>query len=81
MMVLPVGSGGRLQGDGVAEGLQLADVVALVAVGVDVAVVEVGTEIVETSVGSASRCQQMIRMERPTATTARLAPRRRAMRR
>src|SRR4029453_12231206 len=27
--------------------------------------------------GSASRCQMMIRMERPTATMARLAPRRR----
>jgi hypothetical protein len=40
-------SGGRLQGDLVAEGLELADVVALGALDVDAAVVEASAEIVE----------------------------------
>src|SRR5215211_546149 len=43
-------SGGGLQGDRVAQRLQLADVVALAAVGVDAGVVEAGAQIVETSV-------------------------------
>jgi hypothetical protein len=70
-----------LQGDPVAEGFQLADVVALGTFGVDAGVVEAGSKIVIAGGGSASRCQTMIRMERPTATMARLVPRRRAMRR
>ena len=40
-------SGGGLQGDLVAQGLQLADVVALGALGTDTGVVEAGAEIVE----------------------------------
>src|SRR5215207_8558673 len=39
-------SGGGLQGDPVAEGLELADVVALGAVSVDAGVVEAGPKIV-----------------------------------
>jgi hypothetical protein len=70
-----------LQGDLVAERLELADVVALGALWVDGGVVEAGAQVVEAGVGSARRCQMMIRMERPTATMARLAPRRRAIRR
>src|SRR5215213_6316139 len=45
------GSGGGLEGDLVAEGLQLADVVALGAVGVDAGVVEAGAEVTEAGVG------------------------------
>jgi hypothetical protein len=70
-----------LEGDLVAEGLQLAEVVALGALGVDAGVVEAGAEVAEAGVGSASRCQTMTRMDRPTATMALLVPRRRAMRR
>ena len=44
-------SGGGFEGDAVAEGLELADVVALLGVGVDVAVVVVGAEVVEAGVG------------------------------
>jgi hypothetical protein len=77
---LRLGSGG-LEGDLVAERLELADVVALGAIGVVAGVVEAGAEVVEAGVGSASSCQTMTRMERPTATMARLVPRRRAMRR
>jgi hypothetical protein len=40
-------SGGGLQGDLVAEGLQLADVVALGAFGTDTGVVEAGAEVLE----------------------------------
>jgi hypothetical protein len=40
-------SGGGLQGDLVAEGLQLAEVVALGALGTDAGVVEAGAEVVE----------------------------------
>jgi hypothetical protein len=61
--------------------LELADVVALGGLGVDAGVVEAGTEVVIAGLGSASRCQTMTRMERPTATMAFLVPRRRAMRR
>ena len=78
---MAAGSGGGFEGDLVAQGLELADVVALGAVGVDAGVVEAGAQVVEATVGSASRCQTITRMERPTATMARLAPRRRAMRR
>jgi hypothetical protein len=70
-----------LEGDLVAEGFELADVVALGAFSVDAGVVEASAEVVVRRLGSASRCQTMIRIERPTATMARLAPRRRAMRR
>ena len=44
-------SGGGFEGDLVAEGLQLVDVVALGAVGVDAAVVEAGAEVTEADVG------------------------------
>jgi hypothetical protein len=69
-----------LEGDLVAERFELTNVVALLAVGVDAGVVEARAKVVEAAVGSASRCQTMTRMERPTATMARLVPRR-AMRR
>jgi hypothetical protein len=48
----PIGrrSGGWLQRDLVAQRLQLADVVALAAVGVDAGVVEAGAQIVEASI-------------------------------
>ena len=39
--------GGGFEGDAVAERFELADVVALLGVGVDVAVVVVGAEVVE----------------------------------
>lgn len=57
------------------------DVVAFLAFGVDAAVVEVGAEVVVAGVGVDSRCQTITRMDRPTATMAFFAPRRRAMRR
>src|SRR5215203_6474906 len=41
------GSGGGLEGDFVAEGFELADVVALGAVGVEAGVVEAGAEVTE----------------------------------
>jgi hypothetical protein len=44
-------SGGGVQRDGVAEGFELADVVALRAFRVDAGVVEVGAEIVEAGIG------------------------------
>ena len=43
--------GGGFEGDAVAERFELSDVVALLGVGVDVAVVVVGTELVEPGVG------------------------------
>ena len=70
-----------MEGDLVAERFELAEVVALGALGVDAGVVEAGARSWKRASGSASRCQLMTRMERPTATMARLAPRRRAMRR
>jgi hypothetical protein len=73
--------GGGLEGDLVAERFELADVVALGALSVDAGVIEAGAQVAEAGGGSASRCQTMTRMERPTATMARLVPRRRAMRR
>jgi len=45
-----VGSGGGLEGDGVAEGFELADVVVLAAFGVDAGGVEPGAEVVEAGV-------------------------------
>jgi hypothetical protein len=75
------GSGGRFEGDLVAQGLELADVVALGALAVVAGVVQASTEVVIAGLWSASRCQTMTRMERPTATMAFLVPRRRAMRR
>ena len=75
------GSGGGLEGDGVAEGFELADVAALAPFGVDTGGVEARAEVVKLGVGSESRCQVMTRMDRPMATMARLEPRRRAMRR
>jgi hypothetical protein len=70
-----------LEGDLVAEGLELADVVALGAFGTDPGVVEASAEVVEVGLWSDSRCQAMTRMDRPTATIARFLPRRRAIRR
>jgi hypothetical protein len=43
--------GGGFEGDAVAEGFELSDVVALLGVGVDVSVVVVGAELVESGVG------------------------------
>jgi hypothetical protein len=63
-------SGGGLEGDGAAHGLELADVVALLPFGVDVGVVPVGAEVANRAGRLASRCQTMIRMDRPTATIA-----------
>ena len=74
-------SGGAFEDDGVAEGFELADVLAAKAVGVDAPGVEVRAEVGVAGSGSESRCQMMTRMERPTATLAFLEPRRRAMRR
>jgi len=72
---------GGLEGDLVAEGFELTDVVAFLAFGSDAGVVVVGSEVGKTASSSDSRCQTMTRMERPTATTALFLPRRRAMRR
>jgi hypothetical protein len=49
---LPGGwSGGGLEGDGVAEGFELADVVLLAAFGVDAFGIVAGSEVVEAGVG------------------------------
>jgi hypothetical protein len=69
-------SGCGFEGDFVAEGFELSDVVAAFGRGVDVAVVEVGTEVVEAGVGWASRCQMITSSDRPTATMAFFLPRR-----
>jgi hypothetical protein len=45
-----VGSGAGLEGDGVAEGFELADVVVLAPFGVDAVGVEPGAEVVESGV-------------------------------
>jgi hypothetical protein len=45
------GSGGGLEGDGVAEGFELADVAELAAFGVDAGGVVAGAEVVEVRVG------------------------------
>jgi hypothetical protein len=74
-------SGSRGQGDGVAEGLELADVGAGLAVGVDAAGVVVGAQVVEAGGGSASRCQTITRMDRAMATRALSLPMRRTRRR
>jgi hypothetical protein len=74
-------SGGGLEGDGVAEGFELADVVALFVFGVDAGVGEAGAEVTEAGGGVREQVPDDVRMERPTATMARLVPRRRAMRR
>jgi hypothetical protein len=60
----------RVQGDLVAEGLKVADVVADGALGAAAGVVEVGPRSTKSTAGSDSRCQMMVRMERPTATMA-----------
>ena len=65
--------GGGAEGDVVAEGFELANVVAFLGVWVDVFVVVVGAQIVEARRRSSeSRCQTITRMERPTATIGRL---------
>jgi hypothetical protein len=74
-------SGGRFEGDLVAEDLQLADVVAPGALRTKAGVVAADAQSWNRTVGSASRCQTITRMDRPTATIARLLPRRRAIRR
>ena len=45
------GSGDGFEGDLVAEGFELSDVVALLVVGVDAPVEVVGAEVVESGVG------------------------------
>ena len=63
-------SGGGFQGDLVAEGLQLADVVALGAFGTDAGVVEAGAEVVEP-VGArywVTSCDLRVLMDQPTET-------------
>src|SRR5580700_7039080 len=45
------GSGGGLEGDGVAEGFELADVVLLAALGVDAGGIVAGAEVAEAGVG------------------------------
>jgi hypothetical protein len=70
-----------VEGDGVAEGLQLADVLTDLAGGVGAGGVVVRAEVDECVSSSESSAQMMTRMERPTATIARFLPRRRAMRR
>ena len=75
------GSGGGFQGDLVAQRLELTDVVALGAVGTDAGVVEAGAEVVEAGLGVGQQVPGDDQDDRPTATIAFLAPRRRAMRR
>jgi hypothetical protein len=58
------GPGSQYEGDPVAQGLQLADVVALGALGVDVGVVKAGAQVVVAQVGSASRGQTMTRIDK-----------------
>jgi len=70
-----------LEGDGVAEGFELADVVALLAFGADAGVVKSEPRSWKLAPGLDSRCQTMTRIERPTATMAFFLPRRLAMRR
>jgi len=74
-------SGGGLQSNAVAEGFELADVVAFAAFGVGTGLVVVGTQVVEAGLGVGEQVPDDDQDERPTATMARLAPRRRAMRR
>jgi hypothetical protein len=75
------GSGGGFEGDLAAQGLELADVVALGALRVDAGVVEAGAEVTEAGVGVGQQVPDDDQDGRPTATIALLAPRRRAMRR
>ena len=71
------GSGSGLEADLVAEGLELVEVGAFLALGIDPLVIEVGSQVVVAGGGSDSRCQMITRMERPIAF---FLPRRRAMR-
>ena len=64
-----------------AEGPELAEVVADLAVAADLGVVEVGAEVAEPGGRSDSRRKMMTRMDRATAVRALRLPRRRAIRR
>ena len=75
------GLGGGFEGDSVAHGGELGDVVAHPAFGGDADGVVVGSEVWKRAVGSLSRFQTMTRMERATATRALSLPRRLTMRR
>jgi hypothetical protein len=65
----------------VAEGLELADEVAGLADGVEMALVPVGAEFLVLGVGVVDQVPDGTRMERATATTALAWPRRLTMRR
>ena len=69
------GSGGRFEGDGVAEGFELADVVAFLGVGIGVGGVVVGAEVVESahSVTPSARLDHGLNDHR--TTTSRERPR------
>jgi hypothetical protein len=75
------GSGGGFEGDLVAEGLELADVVALGAFSVDAGVVEAGAQVMEVGLWVGQQVPGDDQDDRPTATMARCLPRRRAIRR
>jgi hypothetical protein len=70
-----------VEGDLVAEGFQVVDVVADGPLRAAAGVVAAGAEVDEVGLGSDSRCQPMTRMERPPATMAFFLPRRRPIRR
>ena len=73
--------GGGFEGDPVAHGGELGDVVAQPALGGDSVGVVVGAEVAKRAAGLESRCQMMTRMERATATRALSLPRRLTSRR
>ena len=74
-------SGGGLESDPVAEGLELADVVALGALSVDASVVEAGAQVLEPCGRVGQQMPDDDQDGPATATMARLLPRRRAIRR
>ena len=74
-------SGGGVDGHVQAEGVELAEVAADIAVAAGLLVVPAGARSVNLAAGSARRGQMMIRIERPTAHMALVAPRRRVSRR
>ena len=78
---MAVRSGCGFEGDFVAEGFELADVVSFAAFGVDAGVVEVAAQVG----GAGGRVGEQVpddhEQDRPMATTAFFRPRRRAMRR
>jgi hypothetical protein len=70
-----------LQGELVAEGLELADEVAGLGGGVDAAGVVVGAQVTEAGGGVGEQGQTIIRTERAMATRALSLPMRRTRRR